>query len=150
MGKPDWSTYQTAYWELVKRGVSHDAAADKALYLAKRGALPEKRNWALIAKHCRLNEARSAHGWRCVSLFEVVNGNGAGQDAMLVEVLGVSAAGSDPERIAIAREALRQVPASILQLFTDWRRPLTSTEYARIHRFRRRIRNGGAAVHKKE
>lgn len=142
MGKPDWSTYQTAYWELVKRGVSHDGAADKALYLARRGALPERRNWALIAKHCRLNEARSAHGRRCVSLFEMVKGNGAGQGVVLVEVLGVSAVSSDPERIVIAREALRQVPANILQLFTDWRRPLTSTEYSRIHRFRKRSCNG--------
>ncbi len=142
MGKPDWSTYQTAYGELVKRGVSHDGAADKALYLAKRGALPERRNWALIAKHCRLNEARSAHSRCCVSLFEMVKGNGVGQGVVLMEVLGASAVGSDPERITIAREALRQVPANILRLFTDCRGPLTSTEYARIHRFRKQSRNG--------
>jgi len=143
MGQPDWHTFLTAYEELTKRGVSHDAAADKALYLAQRGALPQECNWWLIAKHCHLNEVQSVHNQRCVSLSDAVRGNEVGQEVALGEVLGAAAEGTNPERITIAREALSQVPADIFDLFADRQRPLTDTECGRIHRFRKRSRGLG-------
>jgi hypothetical protein len=139
MEKLDWSTFLTAYHELTKRGVSHDAAADKALYLAGRGTLPYRCNWALVARRCQISEARSAHNQRCISLFTVLNDNKTQQEVVLADILSSQVAEHNPEQTAIARDELRQVPSSILRLFTDHPGPLTSTEYVLIHRFRKRF-----------
>jgi len=137
MEHPDWETFRIAYDELRRRGVSHDAASDKALYLAERGRLPDVCNWSQIANHCRINEAQLADNSRCVSLFTVIDHGDSGQPIVLADILAAPPAHSDPERVALARILLRDVPERICRLFTGRRPPLTSTEYSQIHRFRK-------------
>jgi len=139
----NWETFQTAYEELRRRGVSHDAASDRALYLAGRGRLPDVCNWFLIAKQCRINEAKRADNDRCVSLYTVLSHEGSGQSVVLGDVLEAPCAKSSPERIALARIQLCDVPERIRSLFTDRHPPLTNTEYSQIHRFRKSHRQNG-------
>jgi len=137
MANPDWSTFLTAYRELTQRGVPHDAAADKALYLARRGALPDKRNWRLLARQCLINEARAACNARTVSLSTPIGHSETEQGIALAHVLQGPAYADNPLRIVIAREVLAEVPTAILELFMERRGPLTSTDYVRLHRFRK-------------
>jgi len=137
MDPVNWKAYQTSYRELSRRGVSHDTASDKALYLSQRGALPQVCNWGLIAKHCKINEASLARNTRCVSLFTPLGRNDNGQAiTTLMDTIPAPPAHVDPERIAIVHDELSRVPDSILQLFVGRDRPLTNAECVRIHRFR--------------
>lgn len=134
----NWDTYSTAYQQLVRRGIDHDAASDKALYLASRGAPSKPANWGLLAYQVRVSSWRRLDNRRCVSLHA---GNVIDPDAAVLSLEEVLAAPaeSDPERVTLAREELSRVPGDILNLFVNRHGPLTSTEATHIHRFRRRL-----------
>jgi len=136
MSADKWTIYQNAYEALRREGLSHDAAADKALYLMTRGRLPEKPNWRLIARRCQLNEARLADNSRCVSLYEPIGWDDNGQEVTWADILPAPQ-DSDPGAVILAREELSRIPPHIIQLFIDRAGPLTGTEAARISRFRK-------------
>lgn len=134
----DWDTYATAYQQLVRRGIDHDAASDKALYLASRGVPDKGPNWGLLAYQVRVSSWRRSDNRLCISLH---TGRSIAPDASALSLEDVLAAppATDPERIALAREELARIPRDILHLFLNRRGPLTSTEATHIHRFRRRL-----------
>ncbi len=134
----DWDTYHTAYQQLMQRGVDHDAASDKALYLASRGVTPTAANWSLLAYQIRVSLWRRSENRLCVSLNSdcLTDPNAT---AISLEDMIAAPAATDPERIALAREELERVPGDIINLFVNRHRPLTSTEATHIHRFRRRL-----------
>ena len=140
MAHTDWKTYEKAYEELRKRGVSHDAASERALYLARRGALPARTNWSMIAKQCRINEAKRADNRLSTSLDTIADHDASGKPITLDEVLPAKPTDSTPEDIAAARIELESVPDEIRRLFTERDRELTNTDYSRLHRFRKRKR----------
>lgn len=138
MPRINWETYDTAYQQLVQRGVDHDAASDKALYLAARPLPPVSANWGLLAYQIRVSLWRRSENRLCVSLNSdrSVDTDSA---ALALEDMLAAPETSDPERVALAREELDRVPGDILNLFLNRHRPLTSTEATHIHRFRRRL-----------
>lgn len=133
----DWTTYHTAYEQLVQRGVDHDAASDKALYLARRGMPTTAANWGMLAQQIRISLWRRSENRRCVSLNADHVGDPDSPAIALEDMLPAPAV-NDPERVALARAELDDIPGDILNLFINRRRPLTSTEATHIHRFRRR------------
>jgi hypothetical protein len=132
----NWDTYHTAYQQLVQRGVDHDAASDKALYLASRGLPTAPANWSLLAYQIRVSLWRRSENRLCVSLHsDALHDSGT----HALEDLLAAPATTDPERVALARDELAHVPGDIINLFVNRRRPLTSTEATHLHRFRRRL-----------
>ena len=137
----DWDVFATAYAELRRHGVPHDAASDKTLYLVTRGPLPEACNWSPLARNCYINEARRADNSRCIPLSEPVGQCEERSYLTLADVLVADDPSGDPEHMTLVRDDLRRVPLHIIRLFTNRDRPLTNTEYSRIHRFRRALRD---------
>lgn len=138
MPRINWDTYCTAYQQLVQRGVDHDAASDKALYLASRPQPTAPANWGLLAYQIRVSLWRRSENRLCISLNSDRFSDAEATPLALEEVLAAPDS-SDPERVALAREELAHVPGDILNLFLNRHRPLTSTEATHIHRFRRRL-----------
>lgn len=134
----NWDTYGTAYQQLVQRGVDHDAASDKALYLASRAMPTTPANWSLLAYQIRVSLWRRSENRLCVSLQSDCIADADSSTVALEEMLAAPST-TDPERVALAREELERVPGDILNLFLNRHRPLTSTEATHIHRFRRRL-----------
>lgn len=139
-GQYNWTTFRIALTELKRRGVSDDVAANKALYLAGRGRLPEPCNWALVASRCMMNEARRASNSRTVSLSTPIGPAPDGGPLTLADVLPVHNLSGDPETMTLLRDELSRVPPAILALFTDRDRPLTNAESQRLFAFRRQAR----------
>ena len=134
----NWDTYSTAYQQLVRRGIDHDAASDKALYLATRAKPSKPANWGLLAYQLRVSAWRRLDNRLCVSLHADSSVDPETPAAGLEEVLAAPV-DTDPERVTLAREELSRIPRDILNLFINRRGPLTSTEATHIHRFRRRL-----------
>lgn len=140
VGQYDWATFRIALTELRRHNVPVDVAANKALYLARRGALPETCNWALLASRCMMNEARRASNSRTVSLSTPIGQGTDGASLTLADVLPAHNPSGDPEYMALVRDELSRVPPRILALFTDRDRPLTNAECQRLFAFRRQAR----------
>lgn len=134
----NWDIYSTAYQQLVRRGIDHDAASDKALYLASRAKPSKPANWGLLAYQVRVSLWRRLDNRLCVSMHSDSAVDPELPAPALEEVLAAPV-DTDPERVTLAREELSRIPRDILNLFINRRGPLTSTEATHIHRFRRRL-----------
>lgn len=140
LGQYNWTTFRVALTELRRRRVPDDVAANKALYLARRGALPETCNWALLAARCVMNEARRASNSLTVPLSTPIGHETDGAPLTLADVLPAHNPSGDPEHMALLRDELSRVPPAILALFIDRDRPLTNAESQRLFAFRRQAR----------